>query len=142
MKKINFFYFLVYNLFYKNGWGLQDKQDYWPIEQRPILLFCFSSWLWTVILRLLMILLLGVHYPFSLFFHYEALIPFFFYILYATYFILGHRYWSIYSEYQTTNKEVEKESRKKLFIILLLPLPLIPFCVLIAVYILQIKINL
>ncbi len=76
MKKIQFYYYCIYNMVYKDGWGLQDPQGSraMPFEQRPLLLFTFGIWLWTFVIRLFLAKLIKIDYSILIIPNVEVLI--------------------------------------------------------------------
>ena len=124
MKFIHFNYFCIYNFFYKDGFGLQEKVNHTAlnIEKRPILLFSLSLWLWSVAIRLSIALFFHLS-PSQLFFWREGfiIVP----IIWAIghfYFVDNIRYIKIYAEYRGTNKEIQSLQLKKIVIFSVIPI--------------------
>lgn len=128
MKRVHFYYFCLYNFFYKDGWSLQEKLNYhaFPVEQRPVLLLGLSTWLWTVVIRLV---IKGLFYPIelTLFTGYvELLFALTICTIYHFYFVDNNRYMDFYAEYRLTDKKAQRRTIRKLFLFLGLPVLLIP----------------
>lgn len=133
---MQYYFFCLYNLFYKDGWGLQDPTNRrtLPIEQRPVLILSLSTWFWTLFIRLILIGLVRPTYTILPIKHFEFLIPFGAFALYYFYFINNDRYLDIYNQYKSTDKIAEKHDSRKLLITLFLPLPLFILSGLIMTY--------
>jgi hypothetical protein len=126
MQKIHYYFFCLYNLFYKDGFGLQDKTSYraLPIEQRPIFALCLSTWFWTLFARLIIIGLFRPIYTILPIRHYELLIPLVGFAVYYFYFVNNDKYLDIYNQYKLTDKYIQKQDSRKVVIALTLPIPL------------------
>jgi hypothetical protein len=143
MQKIHYYFFCLYNLFYKDGWGLQDPTNRrtLPLEQRPILALCLSTWFWTLFARLIIIGLFRPAYTILPIKHYELLIPFLGFAIYYFYFIDNNRYVDIYNQYKLTDKNIRKQDSRKVIIALALPIPLFILSGLIMTYLLNINLH-
>jgi hypothetical protein len=143
MQKINYYFFCLYNLFYRDGFGLQDKtsQKALSIEQRPVFVLCLSTWFWTVFVRLLIFGLFHPVYTILLSGDYELLIPLVGFAIYYFYFINNNRYLEIYNHYKLTDENIQKRDSKKVIIALALPIPLLILSGLIMTYLLNINLH-
>jgi hypothetical protein len=128
MNKIHFYFFCLYNLFYKDGFGLQDKITYrgLPIEQRPIFLLCLSTWFWTIVIRLVVIVFFNPIHKIVLIKNFEFVIPAVSFGAFYFYFINNNRYIDLNAEYRLTDKCIQRQTVKKVIFFLALPILLIP----------------
>src|SRR5262245_40541416 len=98
MQKIHFYFFCLYNSFYKDGFYLEPylKQvGRWKIlpEKQTILGLFFSTWLWTIVIRLIIIDLFKPHFRILFWnFFYEVMIAAIVYGVYFLYFISNNRF--------------------------------------------------
>jgi hypothetical protein len=146
MQKIYFYFFCLYNSLYKDGFYLQSylkifgKGKIKP-EDRTVLGLWFSTWLWTVVIRLTIILLFNPRFQILFIGPYELLIPLIGYAVYYFYFIDSKRYIDIYAKYRSTDKSIQRQTVKKIFIWMALPIVLIPFLVCVLVFHFQIDLT-
>jgi hypothetical protein len=144
MPKADFYFFCLYNAIFKDGVNIQTPLK--PIygrgprtpEERVIWGLFFSTWLWTFVIRLLVILLFRPHFKILFIGPYECLIPLLSYAFYYFYFIDSNRYADLYAIYRSTDKSKQKQVTKKIVIVMILPLILIPVLVWCSVFCLQI----
>jgi hypothetical protein len=123
MRRLDFYYYCLYNLSYKDGLGLQEWQPRraLPFEHRPILLFTLGSSGWLILFTMIVKLYKPTLSILSMcqyeFFGCLTII----YTAGFFYFVNSNRYTNIYSAYRQTDKSKEQLTRKKLLIVLLLP---------------------
>lgn len=143
MRKIHYYFFCLYNLFYKDGFGLWEKKSYkaLSLEQRPIFLLCINAWFWTLLVRLFIIVLFQPAYTILPIKHYELLIPLTAYAVYYFYFINNSRYINIYAQYRLTNKDTQRRDSRKVIAFLILPLALFILCALMLTYLMNINLH-
>ena len=140
MRKIDFYFFCLYNAIFKDGFDLQSslKPNYGKgprtPQQRAIWALFFSTWLWTFVVRLLIIVLFLPPLKFLFIGPYEFLIPLLSYALYYFYFVDSNRYANIYAAYYATDKSQQKKITKNIIIGMVLPLILIPALVCFSVF--------
>ena len=135
MRKLDFYYYCLYNLTYKDGFGLQIRQPRrsLPFEHRPIFLFTLGSsgWLifFTMIAKLYKPELSKLPICQYEFFGCLAII----YTAGFFYFVNTNRYQDIYSTYRQTDRSKEQLTRRKLLLVLLLPWLLIILILLLTI---------
>ncbi len=102
-------------------------------EKRTILGLWFSTWLWTFVIRLIIIALFKPNFKILFFgwtpeigFMCEMIVALIIYSAYYFYFIENNRFNDIYVEYKLTDAAAQKQGVKKVSHFLVLPLVLIP----------------
>ena len=132
MQRIHFYFFCFFNSLYKDGFYLETylntagKGKILP-ESRTILGLFFSTWLYTIVIRLLAIDLFQPHLRILFWnFLYEITIAAIIYSAYFYYFINNNRFTKIYTEYKLTDKTIQQKGVKIVYLFLALPLLLIP----------------
>jgi hypothetical protein len=131
MQKVHFYFFCLYNAIYKDGFEMQNyykatgRAKILP-ERRAILTLFFSSWLWTIVLRLVIIALFRPSFKILILGVYEYLVVAIIYSAYYFYFIDNNRFNDIYVRFRNTDKAIQRQTLKKIIILLVLPLLLIP----------------
>ncbi|WP_290338578.1 hypothetical protein [Ferruginibacter paludis] len=132
MEKLHFYFFCFYNSLYKDGFYLETylkttgRGKILP-ERRTILGLFFSTWLWTIVLRLITIDLLKQNFKILFYsFFSELIIAVIIYAAYFYYFVDNNRFANIYAQYKSTDKIVQRQGVKKVYWFLGLPLLLIP----------------
>jgi len=143
MQKIHFYFFCFYNLLYRDGLYLESylkaigRGKIKP-EDRAVIGLWFSTWLWSFVIRLLVIILFQPHFKVLFIGPYEFLIPLLSFAVYHFYFVENDRYVEIYATYKSTDKLRQKRVGKKVAIWMGLPLILIPLLVCFMVFVLHI----
>jgi hypothetical protein len=135
MQKLRFYFFCFYNSFYKDGFYFEaylktvGRAKILP-ERRTILGLSFSTWLWTIVIRLIAIDLFQPHFK-TLFWNslYELIICAIIYAVYFFYFVDNNRFADIYAQYKLTDKTIQRQEVRKVYWFLGLPLILIPLIV-------------
>jgi hypothetical protein len=133
IQKLHFYFFCFYNSLYKDGFYLETylktmgRGKILP-ENRAILGLFFSTYLWTFVIRLIIIDLFKPNFKIlSWSFYHEIIIAAIIYAIYFFYFIDNNRFVDIYAQYRfTTDKAIQKKEVKKVYWFLALPLILIP----------------
>jgi hypothetical protein len=132
MQKLHFYFFCFYNKFYRDGFYLEaylkniGNVRLLP-EKRAIFALFFSTWLWTIVLRLVIIDILKHNY--KILFHsffFEMIIAAVIYAFYFYCFLDNNRFADIYAQYKSTDKTVQQQEVKKVYWFIGLPLILIP----------------
>lgn len=125
MKIIHFYFFCLYNAFYKNGdWVLDRnkwsvKAQYEP-ETRTLVLLSLSSWCWIFLLGLFLkikIAQIGA----KAFLPIELFIFIIFYAIYFFYFVNNDKYLTIYQDFKETDKIIQKKGITRCGIFLATP---------------------
>ncbi len=132
MKKIHFYFFCFYNSMYKDGFYLESylkahgKIKMLP-EDRSVFVLFLATWVWSIIVRLSIIDMLGhkikllFYSPLS-----ELLWIAGIYALYFYYFVNNKFFSELYLEYKLTDKAVQRQGVKKVYWFLGLPFLLLP----------------
>ncbi len=132
MQKLHFYFFCFYNSLYKDGFYLETylktvgRGKILP-ERRAILGLFFSTWLWSIVIRFIIIDLFRI--DFNILFwglEYEIIIAVIIYAIYFYYFIYNDRFADIYVQYKSTDKNIQLQGARKVYWFLGLPLLLIP----------------
>ncbi len=132
MQKLHFYFFCLYNSLYKDGFYLETylktygRGKILP-ESRTILGLFFSTWLWTIVLRLIAIDLLRQNFK-PLFYNFfsEMVIIGIIYAAYFYYFVDNNRFADLYVQFKSTDKIVQRQGTRKVYWFLGLPLLLTP----------------
>jgi hypothetical protein len=109
MEKINFYFFCIYNFFYRDGFGLKDETSYkaLPMEQRPVFALSLATWIWLSVIRIIIIKIF--HPAHNIFFgKLDVLIPLACFGIYYFYFIENNRYINLYAEYRAISKSAQR----------------------------------
>ena len=131
MQKIHFYFFCLYNFSYKDGFNKKPIYSN-PVggkgspESAAVTVLSFCSWLWTVAIRLIIIALFKPNFKILFLGPFEIIIPLIIFLTYTSYFINGSRFIDIYIKYKEVDKSIQKQTVKKVFYFLGLPLILIP----------------
>jgi len=132
MQKVHFYFFCIYNAIYKDGAAMRSyykatgRARILP-ETRTTIGLCFSSWLWTIVLRLVIIFLFRPDFKILYLGRiYEPLLALIIYAAYYFYFIDNDRFNDIYIQFKNTDKTIQRRTLKKAGIFLVLPMILIP----------------
>ncbi len=125
MRSGHYYYYCLYNSFYKDGFSLQNK-TYSSLspEERPPFLLAMSTYLSTIFIRLLVIYIFNPLNKIFFFGYYEIAILSAAWIIYYFYFVDSQRYIEIYSQYKLTDKVTRKRDSIKVWIAVISPLPL------------------
>lgn len=130
MGKIHFYFFCLYNSFYKDGFYLENYlKTYRRVlpESRAILVLFISTYLWTHVIRITIALLIHPNFKMLYFgIYYELIISILIYGIYFYYFINKNRFIDIYTNFKSIEKDVQSRQVKKVYWFLALPLILIP----------------
>ena len=132
MEKIHFYFFCLYNSLYKDGFYLESYLKTSGLgrmlpQDRAILGLFFSTYLWTYVFRLTIIILIHPNFRIIFWgFQYELIISIIIYGVYFYYFINNNRFSNIYSNFKATDKNLQRREVKKIYWVLGLPLILIP----------------
>jgi Ca2+/Na+ antiporter len=135
MNKVNFHFFCLYNFIYKDGFEMQNYQKAFGRgrilpESRAILGLFFSTWLWTVLLRLILIALFSPTVRLLFLDYYELIIALGIYACFHFYFINNNRFTDIYIQHRFTERKIQLQGQRRVFLFLALPLILIPLAIL------------
>ena len=147
MQKIHFYFFCLYNFIYRDGLEMQryakatGRAKILP-ERRTILGLFFSTWLWTIVVRLLVIDLFKPNFKLlSWGFLYEMIFAAIIYGIYFFYFVQNSRFADIYVQYRSTDQILQRRGARKVFWFLILPLILLPLMIWISVKYLHIDLT-
>jgi hypothetical protein len=132
MQKLHFYFFCFYNSLYKDGFYLEaylkttGRGKILP-ERRTILGLSFSTWLWTFVVRLIIIDLFNPNLK-ILFWDplYEIIMAAIIYAAYFFYFVGNNRFAGFYAQYKSTDKIIQRQGVRRVYCFLGLPLLLIP----------------
>jgi hypothetical protein len=131
MQKLHFYFFCFYNFIYKDGFEMQNYRKAILLgrrlpEDRTIIGLWVSTYLWTFVIRLMIVGLFNPHPKILFVGYYECLIAFIIYSAYYFYFIDNDRFNDIYCQYRFTDKILQRQALRKMIIFLGLPIILIP----------------
>ena len=147
MGKFEFYFFCLYNSFYKDGFELQNylkargSKALLP-QSKTVFLLTGCTYLWTFVFRLTIIVFFHpIPYRFLLNSIFELLILLAIRVFYNFLVLSTSRYNLIYAKYKMTEKSIQRDGIKKILIVLFLPIILIPILVLISTKVLNINLN-
>jgi hypothetical protein len=136
MERLEFYFFCLYNSIYRDGLYLESylkavgRGKILP-ENRVLVGLFFSTWLWTFVLRLIIIIFFRPNLKLLIVGDYEIIIPIIIYAAYYFYFVYNNQFTEIYAKYKSTEENVQKKGLKVVVVFLTLPLVLIPLLILI-----------
>jgi hypothetical protein len=128
MRKVDFYFFCLYNFFYKDGAFLLKGTSYYnPLESQEKVIFgcSISFWLYSIFLRML---LFAFFYPniHSIFIsRYEFVIPVTVYGILYFYFNNTDRYVNLYRQYKETDKKLQRRVAIRILVFYGMPVILI-----------------
>jgi len=143
MKKMNFYFFCLYNKLYQDGRGRQVRVNWnmpWNVEDRTNLGISFGTYLWIWIFRLIAI---AIFKPQTILLnkYLELFIPFLIGAIYNLYYFYNDRYRDIYLEYRSTPAAVQDPIANKIIIFLFAPTVIIPLLFVINIFLLHIDMD-
>jgi hypothetical protein len=123
MKKIEFYYFCLYNFFYKDN---RPQKTYYfsqlEVEDRPVFLLALGTLAWTAVIRYLLVNLIFARTIFSFNGWVESGILLSAYAVYFFYFNNHFRYREIYVQYRLTDQALQDRISRNILIFLIFPL--------------------
>jgi hypothetical protein len=132
MRKIRFYFFCIYNSTYKDGFGLQIygkvARSVRP-EYNAVYAFSIITLLWSICVHLTIISIFALGPGNGVNLIYDFVVFFIVYAICYFYFIDTDRYIDIYSEYKSTDKQLQRRIVKIFAFIMLLPIVLIPLAI-------------